>query len=184
MTYANDDLQLINKLLEIYDQKFIADLLNSLGEDQWNREKINRWVNNKTKEKFSRNEYEELTKLLPKPKQNQKTEFTFIDLFAGIGGIRKAFEDIGGHCLLTSEWNKYAVKTYKANYHNDHEHIFNEDIRDITLSSNPSISEEEAYKHIDKTIPDHDVLLAGFPCQPFSIAGVSKKNSLGVCHGF
>lgn len=179
-----NDLQLLNKLLEIYDQKYIAAFLNTLGDDQWNREKINRWINGKTKEKLSRNEYEQLLNLLPKPHTNATSEFTFIDLFAGIGGIRKAFEDVGGKCLLTSEWNPYAVKTYKANYHNDEDHIFNEDIRDITLSKIPDITEQEAYNHINNTVPDHDVLLAGFPCQPFSIAGVSKKNSLGKAHGF
>lgn len=180
----SNDIQLLNKILEIYDQKYIATFLNDLGDDHWNREKINRWINSKTKEKFSRNEYEKLSNLLPQPKVEVGNEFTFIDLFAGIGGIRKAFEDVGGKCLLTSEWNPYAVKTYKANYFNDDEHIFNEDIRDITLSKNLEISEEEAYKHIDQVVPDHDVLLAGFPCQPFSIAGVSKKNALGIAHGF
>jgi DNA (cytosine-5)-methyltransferase 1 len=180
----SEDLQLLNKLLEIYDQKYIATFLNTLGDDHWNREKINRWINGKTKEKLSRNEYEQLSNLLPKPHTNATHEFTFIDLFAGIGGIRKAFENVGGKCLLTSEWNPYSVKTYKANYHNDSNHIFNEDIRDITLSQNHELSEEEAYKHIDSIVPDHDVLLAGFPCQPFSIAGVSKKNSLGRAHGF
>jgi len=181
----SNDLQLLNKILEIYDQKYIATFLDDLNDDRWSREKINRWINGKTKEKLSRNEYEKLSTLLPKPNPDTIIkEFTFIDLFAGIGGIRKAFENIGGKCLLTSEWNPYAVKTYKANYHNDEGHVFNEDIRDITLSKNPEITEEEAYKHINSVVPDHDVLLAGFPCQPFSIAGVSKKNSLGKAHGF
>ena len=93
-------------------------------------------------------------------------EFTFIDLFAGIGGLRKGFESIGGQCVYTSEWDVAAVKTYKANF-NDYHPVVG-DIRDIDAS----------------TIPDFDVLLAGFPCQPFSIAGVSKKNSLGKEHGF
>lgn len=116
---------------------------------------------------------------------NHKPSFTFIDLFAGIGGIRKGFEAIGGECLFTSEWNKYAVKTYKANHFCDPaRHRFNLDIRSVTLSDKPEISDAEAYKNIDREIPDHDVLLAGFPCQPFSLAGVSKKNSLGRKHGF
>lgn len=93
-------------------------------------------------------------------------DFTFIDLFAGIGGIRKGFEDQNGKCVFTSEWNEYAVKTYRANFPEDHPVV-----GDIT-------------KIDEKTIPDHDVLLAGFPCQPFSIAGVSKKNALGRPHGF
>jgi len=92
--------------------------------------------------------------------------FTFIDLFAGIGGLRTAFDEIGGRCVFTSEWDKYAQLTYQANYR---------DNRPIA----GDITQIEA-----EDIPAHDVLLAGFPCQPFSIAGVSKKNSLGREHGF
>ncbi len=91
----------------------------------------------------------------------RETDFTFIDLFAGIGGIRLGFESAGGQCVFTSEWNKYAVQTYLRNFANDHP--FAGDITEVDPA----------------TIPEHDVLLAGFPCQPFSIAGVSKKNSLG-----
>ena len=98
--------------------------------------------------------------------QSVTGEFTFIDLFAGIGGIRAAFEQIGGQCVYTSEWDSYAQKTYAANFPLTHEIA-----GDIT-----TVAEAE--------IPDHDVLLAGFPCQPFSIAGVSKKNALGRQHGF
>lgn len=93
--------------------------------------------------------------------------FTFIDLFAGIGGIRMGFEAQGGRCVFTSEWNPYAQKTYIANFP-DSAHTV---VGDIT-------------KVDQRDIPDHDVLLAGFPCQPFSIAGVSKKNALGRAHGF
>lgn len=96
------------------------------------------------------------------------SEFTFIDLFAGIGGIRMAFEAVGGKCVFTSEWNKYARQTYAANFRESKNHIFAGDITKINASD----------------IPSHNVLLAGFPCQPFSIAGVSKKNSLGRSHGF
>ena len=92
--------------------------------------------------------------------------FKFIDLFAGIGGIRTAFERIGGQCVFTSEWDSYSQKTYVQNF-NGH-HTMAGDITQIVASE----------------IPDHDVLLAGFPCQPFSIAGVSKKASLGREHGF
>jgi DNA (cytosine-5)-methyltransferase 1 len=92
--------------------------------------------------------------------------FKFIDLFAGIGGLRIGFESIGGECVFTSEWNKYSQQTYRANFDDDHE--INGDITKIH----------------EADIPEHDVLLAGFPCQPFSIAGVSKKNSLGRAHGF
>lgn len=93
--------------------------------------------------------------------------FRFIDLFAGIGGIRRGFESIGGQCVFTSEWDEYAQKTYRANYPDD-THTIAGDITQVDTAN----------------IPDHDVLLAGFPCQPFSIAGVSKKNSLGKAHGF
>lgn len=94
------------------------------------------------------------------------SRFTFIDLFAGIGGLRAGFEPYGGQCVYSSEWDSYAVKTYTANHSNGHPVD-----GDIT--------------HVNKaSIPDHDLLLAGFPCQPFSLAGVSKKNSLGRAHGF
>lgn len=93
-------------------------------------------------------------------------DFTFIDLFAGIGGIRLGFESIGGKCVFTSEWNDYSKKTYQANF--GEEKHFIGDI--VTFPADE--------------VPDHDVLLAGFPCQPFSIAGVSKKNALGRPHGF
>ncbi len=96
----------------------------------------------------------------------EEGDFDFIDLFAGIGGMRIAYEGIGGRCVFTSEWDSYAQKTYSANFPSGHP--INGDITAIHESD----------------IPDHDVLLAGFPCQPFSIAGVSKKNALGRKHGF
>ncbi|MCG6113685.1 MAG: DNA (cytosine-5-)-methyltransferase [Mesorhizobium sp.] len=99
--------------------------------------------------------------------------FTFIDLFAGIGGLRLGFEAIGGKCLFTSEWDKYASTTYRKNFPHGPDHIFAGDIREWT-------KDEQALARI----PKHNVLLAGFPCQPFSIAGVSKKNALGRQHGF
>ncbi|ORJ61636.1 hypothetical protein B5V00_06155 [Geothermobacter hydrogeniphilus] len=97
-------------------------------------------------------------------------DFTFIDLFAGIGGIRRAFEAYGGRCIFTSEWDEYAQKTYRANFDDSH---------DLAGDINEIIGEVRT--HIPQT---PDVLLAGFPCQPFSIAGVSKKNALGRPHGF
>ncbi len=123
--------------------------------------------------------------LLPtRPAHYDAPEFRFIDLFAGIGGIRRGFEAIGGKCVFTSEWNKEAVRTYKANHYSDpHEHLFNSDIRQVTQPA--GLSDDTAiYQYIDAAIPDHQVLLAGFPCQPFSLAGVSKKNALGRAHGF
>lgn len=181
---GTSDLELLHKLLEIFDQGQIAETLNEVSPEHWCRETINRWVKGKASPRLSHIEYERLKDLLPKP-QNTKTSFTFIDLFAGIGGIRKGFEAIGGECVFTSEWDKNAVRTYKANHYCDpNRHTFNLDIREVTLSDNPEISEDEAYTNISRKIPDHDVLLAGFPCQPFSLAGVSKKNSLGRKHGF
>lgn len=96
----------------------------------------------------------------------KEPDFTFIDLFAGIGGIRRGFEELNGRCVFTSEWDSWAQRTYKANYP-DSDDIAG-DITRIDASA----------------IPQHDLLLAGFPCQPFSLAGVSKKNSLGRAHGF
>ena len=108
-----------------------------------------------------------LQQLLPlEIPSEREADFTFVDLFAGIGGIRMAFESIGGRCLFTSEWDAYAQKTYAENYRDGHP-IYG-DITQVRAAD----------------VPDHDVLLAGFPCQPFSIAGVSKKNALGRAHGF
>jgi len=88
----------------------------------------------------------------------------FIDLFAGIGGTRLAFEKAGCECVFSSEWDKFAQQTYEANFGEKPKG----NIREIATSE----------------IPDHDILVAGFPCQPFSISGVSKKNALGRPHGF
>ncbi len=90
--------------------------------------------------------------------------FTFVELFAGIGGFRIAFQNVGGSCVFASEWDKYAAQTYALNF-------IDKPHGDIT-----EISADD--------IPDHDILTAGFPCQPFSIAGVTKNNALGNAHGF
>lgn len=100
---------------------------------------------------------------VPFPPQS-KPEFTFIDLFAGIGGFRIAFQSLGGKCVFTSEWDRHSQRTYEANF------------GEVPFGDITKISERD--------IPEHDVLLGGFPCQPFSLAGVSKKNSLGRAHGF
>ena len=100
---------------------------------------------------------------IPFPPQTTP-KFKFIDLFAGIGGIRMAFQSLGGKCVFTSEWDTYSKKTYEVNF------------GEVPFGDITKISEQE--------IPDHDILLGGFPCQPFSIAGVSKKNALGRAHGF
>jgi DNA (cytosine-5)-methyltransferase 1 len=96
------------------------------------------------------------------PPENPK--YTFIDLFAGIGGFRLAFQKAKCKCVFTSEWDKNAQKTYEANF------------GEVPFGDITMINEKE--------IPKHDILVGGFPCQPFSLAGVSKKNSLGRKHGF
>lgn len=187
MAAAAKDSDLLSRVLEVYDQKFISQYLCEEVNSTVCRETINRWVNGGLgATKLTYAEFRALEALLPRVKPtNDPAKFTFIDLFAGIGGLRRAFEAVGGECVLTSEWNKFAVKTYKANYaDNPERHIFNCDIRDLTLSHREDVDEEGAYQFIQKSVPDHDVLLAGFPCQPFSIAGVSKKNALGRAHGF
>jgi DNA (cytosine-5)-methyltransferase 1 len=102
--------------------------------------------------------------------QTPRGGFTFIDLFAGIGGMRKGFEDVGGQCIYSCERDKFSRETYADNFGLDtHSHPFEEDITDPEAVAK---------------IPPHDVLLAGFPCQPFSLAGVSKKRSIGQPTGF
>ncbi|HEV2556961.1 MAG TPA: DNA (cytosine-5-)-methyltransferase [Bosea sp. (in: a-proteobacteria)] len=102
------------------------------------------------------------------PIETGRPAFRFIDLFAGIGGLRMGFETIGGRCVFTSEWDLHSQKTYAMNFPDNH----------------PIAGDIREFSKEPGTIPEHDVLLAGFPCQPFSIAGVSKKNSLGRPHGF
>lgn len=108
-------------------------------------------------------------------------DFRFIDLFAGIGGLRLPFSRIGGHCVLTCEWDDYARKTYQANWQNSTDHQYVSDIKSLTQ---PGCKGAAQRRFIDQKVPDHELLLAGFPCQPFSIAGVSKKNALNRAHGF
>jgi DNA (cytosine-5)-methyltransferase 1 len=96
-------------------------------------------------------------------KRNNET-FRFIDLFAGIGGFRLAFEEYRTECVFTSEIDKFCRETYEENFGDEPEG----DIKEID----------------ENNIPDHEILLGGFPCQSFSLAGVSKKNSLGREHGF
>ena len=91
-------------------------------------------------------------------------QLRFIDSFCGIGGFRLAFERAGCQCVFSSDWNKYAQQTYAANF------------GEMPIGDIHSVAVAD--------IPAHDILCAGFPCQPFSIAGVSKKLSLGKAHGF
>lgn len=100
----------------------------------------------------------------PKISRPPKRQLRFIDLFCGIGGFRIAFERAGAKCVFSSDWDKFARQTYAANFGEEP----HGDINQIPIED----------------IPAHDILCGGFPCQPFSIAGVSKKNSLGKKHGF
>ena len=116
----------------------------------------------------------EIEKLLSSHSTRQtpsgRSLFRFVDLFAGIGGLRRAFDDltgVGGECVFTCEWDKYARITYSRNY---------------DVPENEIAGDIKAVSETD--VPEHEVLLAGFPCQPFSIAGVSKKNALNRPHGF
>lgn len=95
--------------------------------------------------------------------------FTFVDLFAGIGGMRLGLESAGGGCVYSVEWDKHACETYRWNFPEPEGggiHQWEGDIREVDR------------------LPPHDLIAAGFPCQPFSLAGVTKKNSLGRPHGF
>lgn len=133
---------------------------------------VYRWDRGETAPKaYVYRSLEVIGKLKPKPVQDAPEgdlSFRFIDLFAGIGGLRIGFQAIGGHCVFTSEWDKNSQETYRRNFRDNHD--LHGDVREF--SEKPEL------------VPDHDVLLAGFPCQPFSIAGVSKKNALGRPHGF
>jgi DNA (cytosine-5)-methyltransferase 1 len=97
-------------------------------------------------------------------KAPKQPKFRFIDLFCGIGGFRIAFQNAGGECVFSCDWDKFSRQTYEANFGEQPE----KNIHDVDIPS----------------IKPFDILCAGFPCQPFSLAGVSKKNSLGRKHGF
>ncbi|MFT6834623.1 MAG: DNA (cytosine-5)-methyltransferase 1, partial [Francisellaceae bacterium] len=193
--------QLLGLLIEIYGQKGLAERLSKLGVDGLEREILNKWskkpdinpiiIDEKTKIKIR-------SALLPnRPKHYDNPDFKFIDLFAGIGGIRKGFDEIGGKCVFTNEWDAYARRTYLANHYvsdselpyflNSTEQDQNKNtefmnLQQITLSQNELATDKQVEDSINYHIEDHDVLLAGFPCQPFSLAGISKKNSLGRAH--
>lgn len=144
-----------------FSQREIASLLG------YSHRTIVRWESGKSKPRNATFEYlRELVSKKEPTAQEGKPLFRFIDLFAGIGGMRLGFEGAGGKCVFTCEWNPEAQKTYEANFPGDHP--FAGDIREVH----------------PEDVPPYDILVAGFPCQPFSIAGVSKKNALGRPHGF
>ena len=155
----NAVIEYLNAARKFHSQASIA---KQLGVDA---RTVRRWETNQTQPPAYLSAA--LQQMLPfHSAQRTKAKFDFIDLFAGIGGIRAGFEAISGQCVFSSEWDGYSQKTYSENFPSTH--LLAGDITQIAA----------------KDIPDHDVLLAGFPCQPFSIAGVSKKNALGKAHGF
>lgn len=183
---SSEASSLLQQVLTIYSVRDVTTRLQQAGFLSWTPALLNRVRQGKsTLPPLCDAELALLQDLLPsRPAHYDAPEFRFIDLFAGIGGIRKGFDAIGGKCVFTSEWNKEAVRTYKANHYSDPlEHHFNTDIRQVTQPEGLS-DDADIYRAIDAAIPDHQVLLAGFPCQPFSLAGVSKKNALGRAHGF
>lgn len=133
----------------------------NVDDDLWNMLSAKISVKNQTVQAFVTDAIRES---LRNHVENGENQFKFIDLFAGIGGMRIAYENAGGECVYSSEWNKYSQKTYFANF--------------------GELPDGDITKVDARSIPKHDILVAGFPCQPFSIAGVSKKKSLGRATGF
>jgi DNA (cytosine-5)-methyltransferase 1 len=153
-------LLLLSQAREFLTQQDLADRL------EVHRRTIARWENGETEcPAFLASALRDI--ISAHPLREVAGSFTFIDLFAGIGGMRAGFERAGGKCIFTSEWNPWAKRTYIENFGYEEDRF----VGDIVPVSTDDI-------------PGHDVLLAGFPCQPFSIAGVSKKNALGRPHGF
>ncbi|WP_151671889.1 DNA (cytosine-5-)-methyltransferase [Nitrincola schmidtii] len=161
--HSTDTIHLLRTARTLYTQKELASILDV------DVRTIRRWevLENDPPTYLSDVIRQRVLPLVEKSRIDKKS-FKFIDLFAGIGGVRLGFEAFGGQCVFTSEWNKFSQQTYLANFPETTNHTF---AGDITLVD-------------EGDVPDHDVLLAGFPCQPFSIAGVSKKNALGKPHGF
>lgn len=155
-----DPVALLSEASHVFGKSELASRLDI------DRKTLSRWQKEPQRLSIARQlAIREVLRSVPR-KEIVEGDFSFIDLFAGIGGIRAGFEAAQGRCVFTSEWNPWAQKTYTTNFGTDEPLI-----GDIT-----EIAADE--------VPDHDVLLAGFPCQPFSIAGVSKKNALGRPHGF
>ena len=165
-TAASDDAtSLLLQVLDIYAARDVLQTLTDAGGLDWSVSRLNRIRQGKSAlPALSSREVSSLQALLPsRPLHYDTPEFQFIDLFAGIGGIRRGFEQIGGQCVFTSEWTKEAVRTYKANLYSDPaRHPFNSDIRLVTQPA--ALTDEQVmYQHIEQTIPVHQVLLAGFP---------------------
>ena len=131
------------------------DFADALGLGKNGDRTLRRWENGEsTPSKLEYKAIMEFAEDVPYAFAEEDSRFKFIDLFAGIGGIRIPFQELGGKCVFTSEWDKFAQKTYRLNFGE-------EPAGDIT-------------KIDEKNIPDFDILLGGFPCQPFSQAGLKK----------
>lgn len=159
-----ENVQSLELLMQARDRFTQREIAERLGK---NAKTVGRWEKGKTPcPAMLEPALRDILQMRPTDNIVNDQGFRFIDLFAGIGGIRMGFEAHGGKCVFTSEWNDFSKKTYIENYGNHH----------------PFVGDIVPFPAED--VPDHDVLLGGFPCQPFSIAGVSKKNSLGRPHGF
>ena len=158
---AKDPHSTLAEARQLFTQRELAALLD------YNEKQISRWEHGACQIPSAvLPAIREAIRVRTSPSKICEGEFTFVDLFAGIGGLRLGFEQAGGRCVFTSEWDHYAQKTYIANF--GAAHPIAGDITEVNAAD----------------IPDHNVLLAGFPCQPFSLAGVVKKNALVRPHGF
>ena len=152
----DEPVWIVKKVIGIHGYDKIAEALDV------STRTVRRWEAGQTG--ISRSEFLALEQMALQffAKHKQRSDFTFVDLFAGIGGLRMAFEEHGGECIFTSEWDEYCQKTYLANFRVDHE-----------LAGDINVIVGDVRKHIPVA---PDVLVAGFPCQPFSIAGVDRKS--------
>ncbi|WP_458574048.1 DNA cytosine methyltransferase [Klebsiella quasipneumoniae] len=181
-----NDKKLLGQVLEIYDQKYVAELLRKVGKNEWSRETLNRWINGKCSPKTLTLAEEELLRKCFRKRLHITLTMPsgLLTCLLGLEVYGRASKPSVASAFLPVNGIK-RLCAHKANWFNDaQEHTFNLDIREVTLSDKPEVPENDAYAYINEHVPDHDVLLAGFPCQPFSLAGVSKKNSLGRAHGF
>lgn len=160
---SQPSIELLRKVRHRYSQRDVAEVLNV------DVRTVRRWESGETSPSdFLCDALQQ--RMLPfiELEESSEPRFKFIDLFAGIGGTRVPFDELGGRCEFTCEWNSFARKTYTENFRFSKDHYFADDVTSV----------DEAL------VPNHDLLIAGFPCQPFSLAGVSKKNALGRPHGF
>lgn len=162
MSNANVDVTAKRKELGLTQKEFAA----ALGMGPNGERTVRRWENGETSPSAAEAAFIRTLGHRAPFAQGDRADapFTYIDLFAGIGGIRMPFQELGGRCVFSCEWDKFAQKTYRMNY------------GDTPVGDIREVKNED--------IPDFDILLAGFPCQPFSLAGVSKKKSMGRATGF